>query len=309
MNTPLSRRAFLQGSALFLSGLPLLACRQREEAEAPRTLRLGLLTDLHHAPGLATRGTRCYPDTPAKLEKSLAWLGSEAGPDGLQRLIQLGDLVDGGDDPAADDAALREMAAQLAAPGWPVRHIVGNHCQASLSKAGWCAATGQAATTFSEVVRGWRLVGLDACHRTDGTPYPGAGPRDWRNTAVPPAQLAWLEAELARDRRPLLLFIHQPLAGFAPGHGVVNQAAVRALLRPHAGRIGAVFQGHTHQNALHQVDGIPYVTLRATIEDPGLSNAAAGLLTVEPDGSMKLQGFRRQKDWARARASRPAPVG
>jgi alkaline phosphatase len=61
----------------------------------------------------------------------------------------------------------------------------------------------------------------------------------------------------------------------------------------------AVFQGHSHQNDLKDIDGIHYCTLVAMVEGSGLENNGASVLELHDDGMIHVTGFRKQKsyDW------------
>ena len=88
---------------------------------------------------------------------------------------------------------------------------------------------------------------------------------------VPPAELAWLEADLAASDAPTVVFVHQMLDDFIAEWGrptVLNQDEVRAMLAAD-GDVIAVFQGHDHANAHRVIDGIHYVTFEALVDQGG----------------------------------------
>jgi alkaline phosphatase len=66
-----------------------------------------------------------------------------------------------------------------------------------------------------------------------------------------------------------------------------------------SGRVRAVFQGHSHQNDLKDINGTHYCTLVAMIEGAGAENNGYSVLELAADGTIRLTGFRRQKayDW------------
>ena len=68
---------------------------------------------------------------------------------------------------------------------------------------------------------------------------------------------------------------------------------VRKMLEM-SGKVKAVFQGHSHENDLRTVAGIPYCTLKAVVEGEGEENSAYSLLEVFGDGSLKVKGYRKQ---------------
>jgi predicted phosphodiesterase len=82
---------------------------------------------------------------------------------------------------------------------------------------------------------------------------------------------------------------------------VRNAAAVRALLEE-SGKVLAVFQGHSHKNDYQQIAGIHYTTLVAMVEGSGPENSGYAMLDIHADGSLRLEGFRRQQDRSLVRA-------
>ena len=64
----------------------------------------------------------------------------------------------------------------------------------------------------------------------------------------------------------------------------------------------AVFQGHSHKNALKDIGGIHYCTLVSMVEGSGTENNGYSIMEIAPDGTIQLSGFRKQKeyDWKQA---------
>ena len=65
-----------------------------------------------------------------------------------------------------------------------------------------------------------------------------------------------------------------------------------------SGKVLAVFQGHSHQNDLREIGGIHYCTLVAMVEGSGAENNGYSLLSIDPNGTIQLKGFRKQKHYA-----------
>ena len=76
-------------------------------------------------------------------------------------------------------------------------------------------------------------------------------------------------------------------------HGVKSGPAVRQVLEK-AGNIAAVFQGHMHSGGYQKIAQIPYHTLPAMVEGPGLENNAYAVVTVQKSGKTKIERFGRQ---------------
>jgi len=95
----------------------------------------------------------------------------------------------------------------------------------------------------------------------------------------------------------VVVFAHQRL-DVANDYGIKNAAEVRKVLEG-AGKVLAVFQGHSHKNDYKEVGGIHYCTLVAMIEGSGAENNGFSVVQVRSDGTITLTGFRKQKgyDW------------
>ena len=64
------------------------------------------------------------------------------------------------------------------------------------------------------------------------------------------------------------------------------------------GKVLAVVQGHNHINDYREFDGIHYCTLEAMVDGSGAKNSAYAVFDIHADGSMRIDGFRKQKDHA-----------
>ncbi|MFH5805809.1 metallophosphoesterase family protein [Alienimonas sp. DA493] len=295
---PLGRRAFLRGGALTLlaAGTDLAAAAPAAGGPGSKPgpgpapgVRFGLLTDLHYADKPAA-GSRHYRRTPAKLAAAVERFAAEK-PDFT---VQLGDLIDAADDVATEKRWLGTIHKQFAQIPGPRRHVLGNHCVDTLTKAEFLDGVGQEKSYFSFDAGGLHFLVLDACFRADGVAY-GRGNSRWDDANVPPAELEWLRADLAATRAPTVVFAHQRLDG-AGRHHVRNAAAVREILEA-SGRVSAVFQGHSHANDYREVGGIHYATLAATVEGGGEEDGGFAVADATGDGALVVRGFRRQADY------------
>ncbi|HQX52779.1 MAG TPA: alkaline phosphatase, partial [Planctomycetaceae bacterium] len=101
--------------------------------------------------------------------------------------------------------------------------------------------------------------------------------------------------DLKTNDKPVIVFAHQRL-DVSNNHGVKNNAEVRKVLES-SEKVLAVFQGHSHQNDLKEIGGIHYCTLVAMVEGSGPENNGYSLMEIEPNGSIQLTGFRKQKPY------------
>jgi len=288
----MQRRSFLHTSGLFLGGGLLAGTTDAMDMREKPTATIGLLTDVHYA-DKPPKGTRFYRDSLEKAKQAAAFF-TQAKPD---LLICLGDLIDAAPTLEEETSNLRTISRLLDQSGIPRRHVLGNHCVHSLTKAEFFKSSKleQKAGHFTEVIGGTRLIILDACFNGDMQPYQRKN-FEWTDTNVPPAQIQWLENELTESSEPAVVFVHQRLDLDPADKHTVNQSPeIRAVLEA-SGKVSAVFQGHSHKNELKSIQGIDYCTLAALIEGSGVENNAYGLLEIYPDGSMKLNGYHQQAD-------------
>src|SRR6185436_515410 len=105
---------------------------------------------------------------------------------------------------------------------------------------------------------------------------------------LPESQIAWLEKDLAATKNPTVIFSHQRLDDDT-NYSVKNAAKVREIFK-RTGKVLAVFQGHSHDNKMLVVEGIPYCVIRATIEGAGAENNSIAVAEVYPDYSIGIRG-------------------
>ncbi|WP_153558833.1 metallophosphoesterase family protein [Roseimaritima sediminicola] len=289
----LGRRAFLENGTLVLAAASLSPVASLAAADAP-SVRLGLVTDLHHAdkpPG----GSRHYRQTLNKLDEAARQFARDE-PDFL---VELGDLIDAADSVATEQRYLKTVNTAFAKICSQRHYVLGNHCVDTLTKAEFLGEVGQAKSYYSFDRGGFHFVVLDACFRSDGQPYQRKN-FVWTDANIPPAELEWLAADLAATDKHVVVFAHQRL-DVSNSHGVKNNAAVRKILEA-SGKVRAVFQGHSHRNDLNEIGGIHYCTLVAMVEGSGAENNGYSLLEAAADGTIRLTGFRQQDNyqWSRS---------
>jgi alkaline phosphatase len=284
LSLPISRRAFVRNSMLVM--LSASAANRVAMAEQPRRVRVGLVTDLHHA-NKPTNGTRYYRDTVGKLTEAIKQFDTDK-PDFA---VELGDLIDAAETPEIELGYLTEINKVWQTLKVPRYSVLGNHCVDMLTKEEFLGGIGQKESHFSFDRGGVHFVVLDACFRADGKPY-GRKNSQWTDANLPADQLEWLAADLKATDNKVVVFAHQRLDE-TKQHSVKNAAAARKILEQ-SGKVLAVLQGHSHANDYQAINGIHYATLVAMVEGPSPENNGYSLLDVLPDGSLILTGFRKQ---------------
>ncbi len=290
MKTPqaIGRRAFLKDATLVLTAASVLP-ESFSADPSNDALRIGLVTDLHYA-DKPPAGTRHYRETLGKLKEA----ASQYEQDQPSFMVELGDLVDAADSVATEQRYLATVNKEFSAICKDRHYVLGNHCVDTLTKEEFLGAVGQESSYYSFDRAGSHFIVLDACFRSDGTPYQRKNFK-WTDANIPSAELDWLQADLEANDKPVIVFAHQRL-DVSNNHGVKNNATVRKILEA-SGNVRAVFQGHSHKNDVKEIDGIHYCTLVAMVEGSGTANNGYSLLTIEPDGTIRLKGFRMQNDY------------
>lgn len=284
----LGRRAFLERGCLFLAGATLPCGQLRAAEEAAPLVRIGLLTDLHHA-DRPPSGSRYYRETLAKCTEA----ADHFRRDKVDHVVELGDLIDSADSLETEKGYLRRIHRELAAAPGTHHFVLGNHCVSALTKLEFLEIVGQERSYYSFEAGGYRFVVLDACFRGDGEPY-GRQNFTWTDANIPAEEIDWLRSELKSVSNGAIVLVHQRLDA-EPPYGIKNAAEVRKVLE-NSGRVLAVLQGHYHPGDYREVKGIHYCTLSAMIEGSGPENNAYAVMDVLPGGTIRISGFRRQRD-------------
>ena len=307
----MTRRAFLKDGVLMLSAIGsvgISACiaddqpvidaaaagKLKNNSDAGDIVRVGMMTDLHHADKDAA-GNRFYRQTLGKLEEAAAYFQTNR-PD---LLVELGDLIDAADSVATEQRYLATINRPFSAIATDRHYVLGNHCVDTLTKEEFLAGVERERSYYSFDRSGIHFVVLDSCFRSDGVAY-GRRNFQWTDPNIPPVELEWLKGDLQNNNKPVVVFAHQRL-DVSDSHGVKNAKEVREILE-NSGNVTAVFQGHSHKNDLRKIGGIFYCTLVAMIEGSGNENSGYSMMEISHDGSIRLKGLRKQidRDFAKA---------
>jgi 3',5'-cyclic-AMP phosphodiesterase len=246
----------------------------------PKTLKLAIVTDIHHGPDKLTKiGSAAVP-----LLRDFADFTREYQP---HFIAELGDRISD-IDATADRGQLQQIAGQFAdlpAPHW---HLMGNHDQVHLSIADNGEVLGQSMVHHSIDIAGRHLVfwQLDSrIHHPQGFLPKGE-------------DLDWLAADLAATNLPAIIFTHVPLDGGSLQSnyyfdnnqrfgGLPHHREIQALLRQ-AGNVILCVAGHVHWNNVNLIDGIPHITVQSLCESFTTEGVAAGAwATIEVDHEVR----------------------
>jgi predicted phosphodiesterase len=283
----LSRRAFIRNGSLFL--LAASTTRLTAAEEQVRQVRVGLITDLHHA-DKPTKGTRHYRDTLTKLAEATKRFTADK-PDFV---VELGDFIDAADSVETEQSYLQQVSTVFNSIPGPKHYVLGNHCVDTLTKEEFLGGVGKTESFYSFDAGGFHFVVLDSCFRSDGKPY-GRKNSSWTDANIPAYELDWLRSDLKGTDKSVIVFAHQRLDE-AGHHAVKNAADVRNALES-SGKVLAVFQGHSHKNDHQEIGGIHYATLVAMVEGAGPDSNGYSAMDVLEGGTIRLTGFRKQANY------------
>ena len=296
---PLGRRAFIRNGALVLGASANGLSAGAEDAAAG--VKFGVVTDLHYADKPAA-GSRHYRETPDKLAEAAEQFSMHE----LDFVAELGDFVDAADSVESELGYLRRINREFAAINNERHYVLGNHCVHTLTKQEFLAGVEKPRSFYSFDKAGCHFVVLDSCFRSDGKPY-GRKNFQWTDANIPAAELEWLDADLKTANKRTIVFAHQRL-DVQNNYGVKNAAAVRQLLEA-SGNVLAVFQGHSHKNDLNDIAGIHYCTMVAMVEGSGQQQNGYSVIDVNADGTIRIEGFRKQQDYRWTPLARASSLG
>lgn len=147
-------------------------------------------------------------------------------------------------------------------------HVLGNHDMDFASKEAFLDFVGQAklGAHYSFERGGFHFIVLDDNFiRTDD----GFIPYDTKNYVkykrdqiayIDPGQLNWLEKELGKASKPVVVFLHQPLETVGNGAEVIE---IFKHVNAKGKKVIAVFSGHKHMNWCKTEDDIHHVQINS----------------------------------------------
>lgn len=291
----ITRRILLKGSGALLAaaGLSQLSCATKPASGKKRgTCRFGIVADCHYA-GADARNGRYYRQSLDKLAECVELMNAQR----VDFLVELGDFKDQDKDPVEDKTIdyLRAIERVFQKFAGPTYHVLGNHDMDSISKQQFLANvenTGIDPTRsyYSFNRKKVHFIVLDANYRKDGVDYDHEN-FDWTSANIPQHELDWLRKDLDRAKGPVIVFIHQLLAG-VPTHRVKNAEEVRSILES-SGKVAAVFQGHKHKGTFDHIGGIYYYALKAVVEGSGQENNSYAIVDILPNADITITGYRK----------------
>jgi len=295
----MNRRNFM---ALSLAAATTAARANSSEAPADEEISFGLITDIQYADADPV-GERHFRESIPKIKAAAEILA----PRKLPFTLHLGDFID-------DQFRSIDVILPLLEPiGHRFHHLLGNHdfSVAPDEKSQVRVKLGMPADYYSFEQAGLRFVMMDT-NDISTYKHPKDSPQDLESTAllsklaaeglnsakpwnggVSKAQIAWLETECnaaAVARQRVILCGHHPILP-AEGYQLWNDQEVLDVIDRHSS-IVACFCGHNHAGSEVIRNGIPYITFKSMLHEPGIT--AYSIIHVS-EKSLRIEGFGRER--------------
>lgn len=260
--------------------------------EPAAALAFGVVADVQYADA-DPQGERHYRESAPKLKAAVADLAHEQ----LAFTLNLGDLID------HDFRSFATVLPLFKPLGHPTRHLTGNH-DYSVGKADKEKVTptlGLPAEHYAFSVSGVRFVMLDTNDASTYKHAPGTArhreavaalealvtagrpnAQPW-NGGVSPAQLAWIEKELAAADTvgaPVVLCSHHPLLPADSTNVAWNAGEVVEVIARHR-CVRTCFAGHHHDGGQAVAHGVPFLTFKSIVHEPDVT--AYAVVRLFPD--------------------------
>lgn len=232
------------------------------------SLRIGLVTDIHHGPDVDVRVGSSAPELLTQFTRRMR---EEFHPD---LIVDLGDRIND-TDVEADKVRLGDVRRILETAGVPILYAWGNHDLINVPAAEAREILGKTADFESFDFGGYHLIVLNSQDPTV----------DKIGGTLSDGQLDWFEQDLRAGSAPVIVFCHHPLDEQDPSRHwyfrrhpdharARNRQRARALVA-RSGRVKAVFNGHMHLNTVEVIDSVPYITVMSLV-DAGITNGPSG---------------------------------
>lgn len=221
-------------------------------------MKIGLLSDVHFCRENVLEGDRRCSLSLGKMRAALADFQRQQ----VELLICMGDLCDVNAAGNTEDSqrCLEELMGEIRRSGLDFLFVTGNHDCLVADREQLARLIGQELAPKAVKKGGMTFLCLDGNYRSDGSPYDPSG-FDWRDTNVPPEQLAFLEKSLAEADTECVVLVHEPIDPVTGAWYRINNASEVRKIIEQSGKVKLVLQGHMHEYADLTENGVRYVTV------------------------------------------------
>jgi len=236
-------------------------------------MKFAIINDLHIGPAdvgyekgvqrkLLAEGTRI-------MKKIIKVLNEKEKP---EFVINLGDSIEDVNDREKDIESFKYFVSLLATLNVSVHTLVGNHDLRTLTVQDIAKILDYKEMYYSFDHNSFHFIALSFEMTGDHTNVLSD-----ITAKVPKKQLLWLTNDLDKTDKPVVVFIHYPLAEddmkgnfwfeTEPQYALLaNRVEVRSILES-SGKVKAVFSAHQHWNRFHVQNNIPYFVATSPIEN------------------------------------------
>ncbi len=219
-------------------------------------MKIGLFTDSHYSSQKITCGKRFNSESLRKIKEAYGFFKKEKA----DLVICLGDITDKEETKEREIKNLLEIRDVIDASGIKSYILMGNHDAFTFTEEEFYSHIGKDKMPKD----GEGLIFIDACYFKGGRRYM-PGDDDWTDTFYPYTDE--LFEKLSKASENTFIFMHQNIdPNISMDHRLSNDGKVREILKE-SKKVKAVFQGHFHNGAENETEGIKYITLPAMCEN------------------------------------------
>lgn len=231
LSNKVKRRTFLRNTTQASLALSL----RLTSYASVETFKLGLITDLHQD---------IMHDADIRLEAFLNKM-AQVNP---HAIVQMGDF-------AVPKEENRTITERFNNAHENALHVIGNHdTDGGFTTKECMEFWGMTSDYYSKNIGGYQLIVLNGNDK--GSPTHKGGYASY----ISPQQMEWLQHELEKATKPILIISHQPLAGTI---AVDNAKEVQGLLTSYYEKIIVALNGHSHINDHLFVNKVNYIHLNS----------------------------------------------
>lgn len=245
-------------------------------------LSFGLTTDVQYVDA-ESEGERHFRESIPKLKEAVADLAKEK----LPFTLHLGDVID------RDFSSFATILPLFEPLGHQVRHLLGNHDfeMEEAEKLKVVPTLGMPADYYAFIESGVKFIMLDT-NDVSTYKHPEGSAADlaaealmqelaaagsnnakpW-NGGIGKTQIDWLDKELTSSdtkKQPTIVCGHHPLMA-EEGHHAWKNRDIIAIIERHPSAL-AYFNGHNHAGGETILNGVPYITFKSLLHEPGVTS-------------------------------------
>jgi len=256
-----------------------------QDGNRDNSVEFGIIADTQYAEK-DSLGERNYRDAILRLEECVVDFNKRK----LAFVIQLGDIIDGGDNAAKELEMTASVFNRLKAVKY---HVPGNHDFYGVDRSTVLSTLGMEQAYYDFSIGRWRFLVLDTMDIAVSGGWPKESKNylegekllaeltangavnavDW-NGGIGEAQKVWLcevLSEAEGQGQKVIVFGHVPLLPADDVHNLWNSEEIVKIFESY-GCVSAYFCGHRHGGGYAEQEGIRYITIEGMVE-AGQENA------------------------------------